>query len=491
MNSKEKSGAGFRVILSSLIVFLIVASTGLAQETETQTAPAAAPADTSSMLWKFRDHQRSITKFVTLDHAAFRYDAERVQLEVFASVVRDFLGLEPARDGIQAHYQVTFQIRSASDSVLIESSWERTNWSPDSLSRKAGQRIPELIKYVLYPGRYRVFVRVDDLVRNMYYDEDYTVELKPVNTETLSTSDILFASRIEQAKGDVGEFDHNGLLVLPNAERIYGDSNPRLFYYAEFYNLTMGPGDQYKTWGRVLTSEGEFVRDLRTRERPVVGAFLVEVDAFSVATLNSGSYMLELSVVDEAKADTARVRRSFWVYKEMESNLSAFAVGYPGFDVAALNDEELNKEMAILRPILTDKLKAQASQMTTPDSKRRFLTSFWSSLDPDSSTVINEFREEYMQRLKVVEDRYSSFRRAGWETDRGRVYMRYGEPTTIEDFPYSHDIRKSYQIWSYDKIEGGVQFVFVDRTNLGDYVQVHSTKRGELNNPNWRTTELQ
>ncbi len=494
MNAEAKDGAGLRHFVAGLLLLLLVATTGWAQDPESQPVGkqilTKSPLDTSSVLWRYRDHPRSLTKFLTLDHAAFRYDNERIQLELCAAIVRDFLGLESVANGIQAHYEMTFQVRTPSDSVLIESSWERTNGSPDSLSRRPGQRIPELIRYVLYPGRYRIFARVDDLVNNVYFDEEYAIELKPVETQRLTMSDILFASRIEKAQGDVGEFDHNGLLVLPNAERMYGDSNPRLFYYAEIYNLAMGPGDKYKTYGRVLTAEGDEVRPLRTRERPIVGAFLVEVDAFSVATLHSGSYQLELTSVDETAGDTCVVHRSFWVYKEQEAPLVHAPIGYPGFDVAALNDEELDKELAVIRPILTDRARAQIQQLTTREAKQRFLAQFWSVNDPDTSTVVNEFRDEYMQRLKVVEDRYSSFRREGWETDRGRVYLRYGEPTTIEDFPYSSEVHRAYQIWTYDKIEGGVQFVFVDRTNLGDYIQVHSTKRGELSYPDWRNTEL-
>ena len=47
--------------------------------------------------------------------------------------------------------------------------------------------------------------------------------------------------------------------------------------------------------------------------------------------------------------------------------------------------------------------------------------------------------------------------KVGWKTDRGRVYVLYGEPSEIEKFPNQMD-QKPYEIWHYNDIEGGVYF---------------------------------
>ena len=44
---------------------------------------------------------------------------------------------------------------------------------------------------------------------------------------------------------------------------------------------------------------------------------------------------------------------------------------------------------------------------------------------------------------------------------------------------------KSHEIWHYHSLQGGVQFVFVDKQELGDMELVHSTARGELYDDNW------
>ena len=67
---------------------------------------------------------------------------------------------------------------------------------------------------------------------------------------------------------------------------------------------------------------------------------------------------------------------------------------------------------------------------------------------------------------------------------RGRVVIMYGTPDDIERHPSETETRP-YEIWSYNNIQGGVIFVFVQRNTAGDYELVHSTHRNELHDENW------
>ncbi len=74
--------------------------------------------------------------------------------------------------------------------------------------------------------------------------------------------------------------------------------------------------------------------------------------------------------------------------------------------------------------------------------------------------------------------------REGYRADRGRVHIVYGPPDDIERHPNETDSRP-YEIWSYNNIQGGVIFVFVQKNSGGDYELVHSTHRNELRDDNW------
>ena len=80
--------------------------------------------------------------------------------------------------------------------------------------------------------------------------------------------------------------------------------------------------------------------------------------------------------------------------------------------------------------------------------------------------------EEYYYRVAFTNSKYGAVQ-DGWKTDRGYVYVTYGEPDFIQRKPFSFDY-EPYEIWIYERI--GRRFIFVDRTGFGDY---------ELNVPIW------
>ena len=112
------------------------------------------------------------------------------------------------------------------------------------------------------------------------------------------------------------------------------------------------------------------------------------------------------------------------------------------------------------------------------------MNGFWKRYDPDSQTGVNELKQEYMRRFRYTNSHFSSGQKEGWKSDRGRVLILYGHPDEYERYPSGVDT-KPYEIWYYYNLQGGVYFVFVDRTGFSDYILVHSTYRGELRDVNW------
>jgi GWxTD domain-containing protein len=124
-------------------------------------------------------------------------------------------------------------------------------------------------------------------------------------------------------------------------------------------------------------------------------------------------------------------------------------------------------------------------KLSNIDGKREYMFEFWKAKDENSAASENDFYRKYLQRLELCNDRYTSMGKQGWKTDRGRVYLLYGEPTEIERYPNQLETRP-YEIWNYNELEGGVYFVFADLTGFSDYQLVTSTKRGELRDENWQ-----
>ncbi len=98
--------------------------------------------------------------------------------------------------------------------------------------------------------------------------------------------------------------------------------------------------------------------------------------------------------------------------------------------------------------------------------KEGFREEFWKRRDPDPSTEENEFKMEYFNRIEIANELFISEGKAGWLTDRGRIYILFGPPmdriaSPMGVGPYS----RCQETWYY----GNFPVVFADRTCTGDY----------------------
>jgi GWxTD domain-containing protein len=70
------------------------------------------------------------------------------------------------------------------------------------------------------------------------------------------------------------------------------------------------------------------------------------------------------------------------------------------------------------------------------DERASFIEGFWHRRDPTPDTLTNEYRELFWQRVKEANLRFIEGAKPGWKTDRGKIHVLHGAPSTIEDDPY-------------------------------------------------------
>ena len=121
-------------------------------------------------------------------------------------------------------------------------------------------------------------------------------------------------------------------------------------------------------------------------------------------------------------------------------------------------------------------------KLTTDDERDAFIEQFWRRRDPDPRTSYNEFKEEHYRRIAYVNERFASGVE-GWYTDRGRIYIAFGPPNTIDDHNGGVYRRRpeegggwtstyAFQRWFYNYIPGigsGIEIEFVDASKTGEY----------------------
>ncbi|MDP6570196.1 MAG: GWxTD domain-containing protein [Candidatus Marinimicrobia bacterium] len=92
------------------------------------------------------------------------------------------------------------------------------------------------------------------------------------------------------------------------------------------------------------------------------------------------------------------------------------------------------------------------------------IDAYWKSKDPTPDTPDNPLLEELNNRARFVNKNFSVLMQ-GWRSDRGRIYIIYGEPHFIDE-GYQNDMGYQFQKWVYPN---GKEFIFIDRTMSGDY----------------------
>lgn len=133
--------------------------------------------------------------------------------------------------------------------------------------------------------------------------------------------------------------------------------------------------------------------------------------------------------------------------------------------------------------IITPEEKAAFKKLQTDEEREQFIEQFWLRRDPDPDTPENEYRDEYYRRIAYANEKFSSGI-PGWKTDRGRIYITFGPPDSIESHPaggpYERPFHEGggttstypFEIWFYRYLEGvgsGVEIEFVDPTMTGEY----------------------
>ena len=133
--------------------------------------------------------------------------------------------------------------------------------------------------------------------------------------------------------------------------------------------------------------------------------------------------------------------------------------------------------------IITKDEKRAFLALTTDEERENFIENFWRRRDPNPDTEENEYREQYYERIAYANEHFSSGI-PGWRTDRGRIYIAWGKPDSIETHPTggAYD-RPSYEgggstttypfeVWWYrhlDNVGDGLEIEFVDPTGTGEY----------------------
>lgn len=346
------------------------------------------------------------------------------------------------------------------------------------------------IRIPLQPGNYTAHVSLQDL-NGKDKTLDGKVEVVVPDTYTkVSTSDILIAEVASPSSNMESPFQKSGYEIIPRISNFYSQTMSNIPYYVEVYNTNLIQDSSFGLRQQIVSTQSNqimpgFSRFTKLKPSPVI-PILRNID---ITKLPSGSYHLTLEIIDRNSKTIGQAADYFFERIndiELAENVDEIILD-PNFQ-ASITDDSLNYYLASLIPIARPaevKSIMKTLKAKSPELCRKHIQQFWIQT---AGANASEQWLTYKKNVQLVEKNYGNNFQDGFETDRGRVYLQYGQPNTIivrETSPAEYP----YEIWHYYKIKtfSNKRFVFYNPDLVNNaYRLLHSDMVGEQQNYKWQ-----
>lgn len=286
-----------------------------------------------------------------------------------------------------------------------------------------------------------------------------------------------------------------GYDLIPFVVNYYPGQINSLKYYAEIYNTDkiLSAEDKFLVTAYISTIDKDKpYKDYVSYRRLNAENVNVVLSEFDIFNLKSGNYFMTIETRDRENNLLAKNRiffqRSNPRIQIRREDLSEMNIENT-FAQKITNLDTLGHFIACLDPIADEQEKSfiLANKSSRDiETLQKFFYKFWherNSLEPEQEWI------RYLNEVNKVDLAYSTSISRGFETDRGRVYLKYGPPNAISE-SYNEPSAYPYEIWHYYELENGQRnkrFVFYTKDIVtNDFTQLHSDVSGELSNYRWQ-----
>ena len=352
--------------------------------------------------------------------------------------------------------------------------------------------ILDLQRFFLLDGDYHLSLRLvdqNDTTNIEEHQQTFTLS----KTSPVEFSDVELLDKYWKSDS-VSKLNKSGFEMIPLVTTYLGPEFNRLSYYTEIYfDEEIGRDNPSVILTQsILVEENRKIAGQYNKLKKISTSSVVPVlNSFDLSNLPTGNYILKLSVMDKNQQVLNTKELSFQrtnLNNSMKLN-RLNSVSIANTFASILPQDSLDEFLRCLAPLASNLEKNIIdNKLNDIDDtlKRQFIYSFWYNRFPNDPAYN---WSKYKNEVKKTNQLFGTKVRKGYETDRGRIYLKYGPPNTITDRP-NEPSAYPYQIWHYYKIGrfNNKRFIFyLPDLVTNDYVILHSTLQGEYFNNNWKT----
>ena len=425
---------------------------------------------------------------LTLDVCQYRFNQDSSLVEIYYNL----LAAEKERATTPSEYVLELRI-TQDEKVIISNLWKVQGEKSDSENKDQSKMIVDVLRYLIPSGDYNIKLIAKNLFQTNDIDSitisNYSV--RKFGKKNIEMSDIEIAQKIVPSAQNKTKFNKNRYTVTPNPAKIFAKENPDVYYYFESYNILKNLTENIlkikrtvlDMYGLPLPSLPDYIKKKRIR-----GNDDVEVGMLNISALPSGKYYFNFSIIDSSGKDITSTNTAFFVHNPdvapINRNNLSIETQVSSSEIALLQPDDLEIMVNASKYLIEDEEIKVLNNLANDNAKKIFLYRFWKERDSNPTTRVFESYREMLKRVQYANSNFSSIKKEGWQSDRGRILIKYGNPSEIQ---YYNNIAefKEFQAWSYDHIESGVVFIFGVIGAFGDLKLIHSTKTGEPHNEFW------
>ena len=407
-------------------------------------------------------------------------------VEIYMQFVSSSLKYEAKNEGLQGKVAIRLNVTQKDSSFFSDVYILESPIMKDSIV----EDFYDVIRFAIKPGKYDFKIELSDVIneKSKAIKAESELVVKDLS-KNISISDLEIAEFARKSEEN-SNFTKSGLYILPRLTNYYPSELSKIPVYFEVYNSNLLSDSIFILKQIVRNSEtSEELFDYEYYSKHNKSNVVPIIRGVDITNLPTGNYELEFSILDRSKKIQVVHSYTFERTNMLDQNLNLDnLVLDPAFQNSISNDSldfflesliPIARQSEILNIISTLKTKNK-------EIARKHIQGFWVKTSP---TNPYEAWISYKQQVQFVQKLYSNNFQDGYETDRGRVYLKYGAPTNIiqkETSPSEYP----YEIWQYNKIErfSNKRFIFYNPDLVNNtYRLLHSDMLGEIKNQGWQT----
>ena len=440
-------------------------------------ADTGAPAEGTGGIFEtdgsfFDQIRRRRTLFAKTEMLRFLNEAGQTDFHLNFKIPNNELQFVQETQGLVANLNIRFNIYYGGALISENRFNHLAGARTTAVAQSANHYVLDKITFTLDREGFSAVIEIQDRNATTHYRNTFDLPLLDPNS---IISDIEISHGIStELTPALDKFQRGQLQFYVDPIPVIDGNNRDFVVFYQVANISAGADSLYRFFefikvirDSVVVWEGEFNQTVRYVPYPVV-------KRLPIGDWEQGLYTIEVTVVDPKIQRSETVERNF----SLTRNFIVLTQR-----VFANDDDEFE-----LISYFIDSRQRRLWRGLSDEGRINFIDRFWSANNPNPASDENRFLETVRMRVNEANWRFTHHR-AGWRSDRGRIYIKHGGPDSIErretdpDARYS---RKFYQIWRYHGSERN--YIFLDFQGNGNYRLIFA-RNDEMENidPNWRS----